>query len=281
MWVIIIAGLASAALGVFLFPETYPPVLLEKKLRRLQLQSATPMSPVSQKGNIRISTLLLQFLGRPLRLFTTQPILVLLTIYQSFIYGVLFLFYQSYPISFGEDRGWKGGLVSLPLIGVVIGVLIGTVGVFVFNETYFRHHCYSPAGEFIPESRLPLMILGGSLIPAGMFWFAWTSNPHVPWPSQVCASLLIGCGMYLLFLQCFTYIVDCYTSVANSAMGVNGAMRSVFGAAFPLFARPMFHGLGVNWVMTVIAFISLALVPVPICFWYLGARVRSWSSAKI
>jgi hypothetical protein len=46
--------------------------------------------------------------------------------------------------------------------------------------------------------------------------------------------------MYFLLIQGFCYIVDRYTNVANGAMGVNGAIRSIFGAIFPLFASQIF-----------------------------------------
>lgn len=205
----------------------------------------------------------------------------MLTIYQSFVYSVLFLFYQSFPIAFGEDRNWQGDLASLPLLSVIVGTFLGTGLVFIYNSVYFKSHAYTLTGEFNPESRLPLMIIGGVMIQADMFWFAWTSSPHIPWPSQVVASGLIGCGMYLLFIQCFAYIVDCYTQVANSAMGVNGAIRSIFGAAFPLFARPMLYGLGVDWVTTVLGFVGLALVSVPIASFIYGTRIRAKGSTEV
>jgi hypothetical protein len=128
---------------------------------------------------------------------------------------------------------------------------------------------------------LPPMILGGLMIPIGIFWYAWTAGPDVPWPSAICASFLTGCGMYLLFIQGFNYIVDCYTSMANSAMGVNGSMRSIFGAIFPLFASQMFHSLGVAPATSILGGVSVALIPVPVCFWYWGERIRAWSSAKV
>lgn len=204
---------------------------------------------------------------------------MLLTIYQSFIYGLMYLFYQSYPIAFGDVRGWSQQLSSLALLGIIIGVVIGTIVVVVYNETYFKQQLEASHGAFEPEARLPLMILGGLLVPIGLFWYAWTSDPSIPWPSEVCASILIGWGMYTIFIQCFTYIVDCYTAVANSAMAANGAIRSVFGAAFPLFAGHMYRGLGVPWSTTILAFLSLIMVPVPVTFWYFGQRIRAWSKA--
>jgi hypothetical protein len=300
MWVVTIAGLALSALSVVAFPETYPPALLRKKARRLRKKYGNPdINTASEKERFTLKEISRVYLVRPfcmygclqapavansssiLGLLSTQPILTLLTLYQSFIYGVLFIFYQSYPIAFGEIRGWKAGLNTLPLLAIIVGNFTGTIGVVIYNQVYFRYHCHSPDGSYIPESRLPPMILGGLMIPIGIFWYAWTAGPDVPWPSAICASFLTGCGMYLLFIQGFNYIVDCYTSMANSAMGVNGSMRSIFGAIFPLFASQMFHSLGVAPATSILGGVSVALIPVPVCFWYWGERIRAWSSAKV
>jgi hypothetical protein len=87
--------------------------------------------------------------------------------------------------------------------------------------------------------------------------------------------------MYILFIQGYNYIVDISTSMANSAMDVNGSMRSIFGAAFPLFANQMVQALGVARTTIILDSFSAALVLVPICFWYWGDQIRSWSSAKV
>ncbi|PVH75706.1 polyamine transporter 4 [Cadophora sp. DSE1049] len=278
MWVVVIAGLAMAVLTLLTFTESYPPMVLQKKARELRQKTGNQnIKSALDEESVSIRYITQVYLIRPWRLFFTQPILVLLTIYQSFIYGLMYLFYQSYPIAFGQVRHWDQALSSLALLGIVIGVAIGTVVVVVHNQTSFKRTYQSNHGIFEPEARLPLMILGGCLVPAGLFWYAWTSNPSVPWQSEVCAGILIGWGMYTIFIQCFTYIIDCYTDMANSAMAANGAVRSIFGAAFPLFAGAMYRNLGVPWATSLLGFLSLAMVPVPVAFWYYGARIRAWS----
>ncbi|KGO46307.1 Major facilitator superfamily domain, general substrate transporter [Penicillium expansum] len=282
IWVMLICGLGVCAIAAFVFPETYPPAILRKEAQLLRKKYKNPaIRSALEKETSGIHEFARVYLLRPFWLFATQPILALLTIYHSFLYGVLFLFYQAYPYYFGEIRGWNTSVDTLPLLGIITGVFIGTLGIIIYNQAYFRHHCYTSDGTFIPEARLPPMILGGVLIPIGIFWFAWTAQPNVPWPSPLCAGLFMGCGMYLLFIQGFIYIVDCYTSMANSAMGINGSMRSVFGAVFPLFATQMFEKLGVPYATTILGAVSVCLIPVPVCFWYWGGRIRAWSSTKV
>ncbi|PYI00459.1 putative MFS transporter [Aspergillus sclerotiicarbonarius CBS 121057] len=289
MWVMIICGLGLALLAVVLFPETYPPIILQARAQSQRKQSNPHSLPEkeeekqdSSSNPSSLAQVARLYLIRPFWLISTQPILFLLTLYQSLLYGILYLFYQSYPYTFGTLRGWHTGLNTLPLLGIIVGVFLGAIGMILYNHLYFRYHCHDPdTGKFSPEARLPPMTLGGCLIPAGIFWYAWTASPEIYWASPVCANLLIGSGMYLLFIQGFSYIVDCYTGMANSALGVNGAMRSIFGASFPLFAAQMFQGLGVAEATSVLGAVCVALVPVPVCFWWWGARIRAWSEGRV
>ena len=98
-------------------------------------------------------------------------------------------------------------------------------------------------GRVIPEERLPPMIMGAFLLPIGLFWFAWTSSPHITWVPQVISGIFIGWGILMIFLQGLNYIIDVYMRHANSAIAANTLLRSLAGAGFPLFATAMYHTL--------------------------------------
>ncbi|KAK9233893.1 hypothetical protein V1525DRAFT_392001, partial [Lipomyces kononenkoae] len=154
MWVVFIAGLSLSALSIVVFPQTYTPAILRKKATYLRKKYRNPdVMTASEKERFTLKRIYRIYLNPSFsyvtsspvvsdlkRLFTTQPILALLTLYQSFIYGVLFLFYQSYPIAFGDIRGWKAGLNTLPLLAIIIGTFVGTGGVVIYNQVYLRHH---------------------------------------------------------------------------------------------------------------------------------------------
>ena len=92
------------------------------------------------------------------------------------------------------------------------------------------------------------MIIGAGIFPVGLFWFAWTSSPHIsPWP-QIVAGIPIGAGIFLIFLHVIAYLVDVYLVNANSAISANTIVRSLAGGGFPLFALPMYHNLGVSYL---------------------------------
>ena len=87
--------------------------------------------------------------------------------------------------------------------------------------------------------------------------------------------------MFLVWIQCFTYIIDVYLPVANSAMASNGVVRSLFGAGFPLFATAMYQRLGIAWATSLLGFLSVAMVPIPVLFYIFGERIRNWSKNSV
>lgn len=72
-------------------------------------------------------------------------------------------------------------------------------------------------------------------------------------------------------------ILDVYKWNANSAIAANTFFRSWVGAGFPMFAVPMFNKLGVPWAMSLLAFLCVALFPVPILFFIYGEKIRKLS----
>lgn len=117
------------------------------------------------------------------------------------MYGVLYSFFGAFPIVFEEQRGWSAGVGGLAFIGVGIGMLSGVViNVFV-NKKYARDLAANNGKPLAPEARLPIMMLAAGLLPIGMFWFAWTSQPSVPWIVCVIGSVPFGAGMVLCFLS--------------------------------------------------------------------------------
>ena len=121
-----------------------------------------------------------------------------MTVYMSICYGILYLTFEAYPLSFEFDRGWSPTLASLPFIGLFIGVLLACIILAVDSKVRYGKHLMQTK-KLNPEDRIPQMIVGSFVLPAGLFWFAWTSDPSTPWPAQVVAGIPIGCGIILVF----------------------------------------------------------------------------------
>ncbi|KAL7619424.1 hypothetical protein AAE478_009963 [Parahypoxylon ruwenzoriense] len=282
-WLICIMGGSSVLLVLFGLPETLPPRILQARATALRKSGAKPDARTAFDGQKKMGfgDVVRIYLMRPFALLATEPILVLITIYQSFIYGILYLVFVSYPIAFREVRHWALGVSALPFLGLLVGVLLGACCVIWHTKTKFMAAMKANGGKVIPEQRLPMMITGGCILPVGLFIFAWTSHPETHWSGMVVGSAPVGMGMYMVFVQCFNYLVDVYAPIANSAIGGNTFIRSFFGAGFPLFGPYMYHNLGVDWATSTLGFIGIAMIPIPILFYRFGARIRSWSKNSV
>ncbi|XRM45045.1 hypothetical protein ABZX51_008147 [Aspergillus tubingensis] len=265
------------AVGFVVVPETFGPTLLERRARRKRFETRNwALHARSEEMPVDIKHIATVYLVRPFLMLVREPILLLVTLYMGFIYGFLYLCFEAYPVAFQELRGWNEGVGALPFISIAVGVVFGCCVIVFFTKTRFQR-VLEREGHVVPEERLIPMMIGGVLLPAGMFWFGWTSNPGIIWVPQVIAGGFLGAGILLIFMQGLNYIIDCYNINANSAIAANCFFRSGLGAGFPMFAIPMFHNLGVPWAMTLLGCLTAILFPVPILFYIYGSRIRSWS----
>ena len=276
-WITLIMTALFAFIGFFTIPETYAPVLLSRKATKIRFETKNwAIRAKHDEQNVDFHELLVKYFLRPFEMLYKEPILILITIYLSLIYGILYLFFEAYPISFVEERGWNRGVGALPFLAILVGVVLAVAFVSYFTKTRFARKLQKH-GKPIPEERLLPMIVGAAILPGGLFWFAWTSSPHITWVPQVLSGIFIGGGILLIFIQGLSYIIDVYLMYANSAIAANTIVRSLAGAGFPLFATGMYHNLGVPWATSLLAFLTLVMVPVPVLFFIYGKRIRKMS----
>jgi hypothetical protein len=77
-----------------------------------------------------------------------------------------------------------------------------------------------------------------------------------------------------------TYLVDAYTVYAASATAAATVIRSLVGALLPLAGNKMYNTLGIGWGTSLLAFIAVAFLPVPLIFYRYGERIRTSKYAK-
>ncbi|PPJ52006.1 hypothetical protein CBER1_09643 [Cercospora berteroae] len=276
-WITMIMAALFGTIGFFVIPETFAPVLLQRKAKKLKYKTKNwALHAPADEKEVNLKEIADKYLLKPFKMLVLEPILILVTLYMSLIYGIIYGCFEAFPISFQEERGWNLGVGSLPFLSILIGVVFGSIIIVAVTKTRTKRKM-EEHGEIVPEERLIPMIIGGLLLPIGLFWFGWTSNPNItPWP-QIIAAIPIGAGIMMIFLQGLNYIIDVYKMNANSAIAANTFFRSWVGAAFPMFATPMFHNLTVPWAMSLLGFLCVALAPVPVLYYIYGARIRKLS----
>jgi len=160
----------------------------------------------------------------------------------SFIYGILYLSLTAYSITFGQIYGFSPGVSGLPYIGTIIGIVAGFLAVVASNPRYVRA-LRANNNVTVPEWRLVLPMAGAISFTGGLFFFGWTAyTGTIHWMAPSAAGVLLGFGIYTVFLQLLNYIIDSYLTFAASAIAANTFLRSLFGAIFPLFAAQMYNG---------------------------------------
>ena len=292
-WIFWAMGIFTGALTIVMgltMKETNPGINLVKKAKRIRAQTGDNRYKAPfEVRHINLKELASQRLIIPLHMllvrilcvhtgltFQVEPMLLGVTVYISFVYGVLYLFFDAYPVVFRELHNMTPIQIGLTFVPLMAGCLLGTTYyVLIENKIYLKRLEKSPTNTVPPEFRLRLTMVAGPILTASLFWFAWTSFSGISvWPPIV-AGGFYGLGIFFIMNSLFTYMADTYGVLTASAMAANTIVRSGFGVGFPLFATQMYHKLNPRWATTVLAFISLVLVPIPFLLHKFGPQMRA------
>ncbi|CAE6429223.1 hypothetical protein ACGC1H_000937 [Rhizoctonia solani] len=274
-WVLFIFVGAVFAATVFFMPETLSPVLLRRRAARLRKETGDPtLKSESELHHVSLSEKVKISLTRPLVLLATEPLLICMSGYLTFIYSLLYLFFFAYPLVL-VPKGLNAGEIGLTFIGVMIGIFFAML-LLPLQEKAYRKVC-SKRGV-VPEARLPFMMFGSVLLPFGLFIFAWTSMRHVHWIGTAIAGIPFGAAMVAVYISANSYIIDTYQRYTASAVAAKTFLRSIVGATVPLWVNQMYAGMTPQWASTLLAFLAIAAMPIPFIFFYYGDKIRARST---
>ncbi|KAJ7577366.1 MFS general substrate transporter [Mycena floridula] len=277
-WVICMFAGFCTIMVVVSVPETYSPVLLKWKAQRLRKETGNPYWAPLERKKSGLQHRIHDVCVKPFLMLVEEPMLLCMTLYMSFLYGILYLNFVAYPIIFQEGHGFNAGEEGLTFLSLFVGAtLAAIVSVFYYNPRYIKEAAAHPAGKTPPELRLPSAQLGACLIPISMFWLAWTSYSSIHWAAPMLSGLFLGSGFIYVFMGLFNYIIDTYLYAAASALAAATVVRSFFGAGFPLFASQMYTALNPRIAGTVLGSVSLLFMPVPFLFLKYGPAIRKRS----
>lgn len=171
-WITMIMAGPVGILCLVIVPETSTPVLLQKRAKRICHETRNwAMHAKADEKEVNFKELRNTYLLRPLQMLALEPILLLITTYLGFVFGVVYLFFEAFPISFQLERGRNEGVGALPFLGILVGVILGSTLITIMTLTRFKRTMVE-SNQVIPEESLLPMIIGGALFPIGLFWFA-------------------------------------------------------------------------------------------------------------
>ncbi|WBW72253.1 spermidine family transporter [Schizosaccharomyces osmophilus] len=273
LWFIVIVQSAILLVSIIMIDETYVPVIEARQARNLRLTTGNwGLHAAHERYKLDAKEFVTFHLLRPFAMLAT-PVAFFIALFASYVYGILYLVLTTIPYTYYQSRNWQGTVGTLPLIAMFLGLVTGGVLNIFWNKRYAKYLTKN-GGKPLPEERLPLMMMTGWLMPAGIFVFAWTSYANIHWIVSFIGIFLIGVGFETIFQGCLNYLVDTFTKFAASAIAANTFTRSIFAATFPLFSRIMFQKLGIHWGGTLVGFIALGMIPIPFVFYRFGESLR-------
>ena len=267
----------------FLFmPETYAPTLLSWKAKQLRKISGDDRYyALHEIDRVTLTHRLTVALPRPFVMAFYEPIIVLITLYMSVLYIILFTFFGGYTFIFQETYGISQGLTNTIFVGITIGVVTGALPVpWIYGKTKQAQVKAEAEGrkQFDPEVRLWNAMLGGAIaIPVSLLWMGWTAYPSVSIWSPIFASVVFGYGLITIFISSYMYLIDVYEAFAASALTLATLVRYCCAGGMTMVGIPFYKNMGVHWTLTILACISALLTPIPYLFYKYGHVLRKKS----
>ncbi|CAI5757113.1 unnamed protein product [Candida verbasci] len=272
---------------VFLFtlPETYAKTLLYRKARRLR--AITGNENITSDGEIENKSMtfgehVVETLWRPLQVTIMEPVVLLIDVYIAMVYSILYLFFEVFPIYFQFTRHFT--LIELGASYLVVGVGVSiSCCIYIpiirrlFTKPILRNE------QVFPEIFIPMAIIGACLMPTGLFIFGWTATTFTHWFPPFIGIAIFAGGAFLIFQTLFNYMGASFKpEYLASVFASNDLFRSLTAGAFPLFGSAIFNNLAtprfpVGWGTSVLAFITLAMIAIPVLFYLNGPKLRARS----
>ncbi|KAF7312275.1 MFS domain-containing protein [Mycena indigotica] len=266
MWTMAIASGVTTILSIAFLQETYVPFLNA----RAQGKRSAPTT-IGFYAN----------LTRPIRMFLFAPIVTAMSLYMAIIYGVLYLHFVTIPLLFGPRAvfglftyGWQDGNEGLAYLGAGLGCYVSTIiCLFTLNRSY--RAMARRYGRHKPEFRMLFMQIGMFFVPVGLFIYGWSAQFHKHWAVTLLGAAIFAFGMLMAYVCIQTYLTDSFVEFAASALAATIVLRSIFGAVFSIVGAKLYQRLGYGWGTSLLAFISVAALPIPALFWVYGPRLRA------
>ena len=260
--------------------ETRGTIILRRRAQQIRAKTGRKAYSREELDNTTLSQILITSIRRPLYMLCTEYVVFSFTLWSAFSIGTVYLFTQSVEQVFAGLYGWNASQAGYVQGAVAVGEVLGLFGSLVSAKFYFSSASRNKEnpGEPIPEARLYVSIFGGLVgVTGGMFVYAWTSYPNLPWIAPAVGLGMVGFGINVIVIAIADYLTDCYSMYAASAVGVVGFGENVFSAFLPLSAQSMYTNLGYHWASSLLGFLGLLLACAPIVLLIFGRKIRARS----
>ncbi|GAA6063232.1 hypothetical protein JCM10212_005839 [Sporobolomyces blumeae] len=273
-----ISGAAFVVL-FFVLPETYEDTVLLRRAQRLRKLTGNELikapCEVGRSADETVGSVVMENMYRAIRL-SLEPSILVANSYIALVYAIFYLWFEAFPLTFEIGAGFSLGLAGLPYLGFVVSGVI-TLVVYIWYQLKVLNPRLDNNPELGPEVRLELALFAAVCIPISLFGFGWTAQTHQHWMLPIVFAAVYLPGIYLAFQSIMVYISISYPKYAASVLAGNDLFRSVFASVFPLFGTKFFGALGLGGGSSLLAGVSILMIPVLYTIMKMGATLRARS----
>jgi hypothetical protein len=264
---------------VIFLPETFAPVLLARRARKLRKADPTARIVAPRElENQSLKQLATVVLTRPLRMLIFEPIVSTTCLYLSLAYTIFYMSFQAFPIIFQDLYGLSPGVTGLAFLPIGAGAVLSLPIFWAYDDILLRAQAKSSSWTKREEfRRLPLACLGGPLFVVSLFWLGFSAREDTTFVAPMLAGVPFGAGFMLIFMALLNYLTDAYEIFAASANAAASTSRSLLATVLPLATVPMFRRLGIPGACSLLGGLSAGMCIIPFVFIWKGERIRAGS----
>ena len=198
-YITLMLGLGAYFIGLGM-PETYAREIVRSRARRHgmshhQLSKAESGVTLREMAQITFFT--------PLKMLISEPLVILISLYLSFNFALLFQWFITVPAALQSVYGFTLQQAGLAFVAAAVGVVLAAVVVVVLDRILapraVRKSKVTMRMEI--EYRLYPAMIGAFLMFASLFWVGFTVKPSVNWPSPVLGTMLYVFGSALVLVS--------------------------------------------------------------------------------
>lgn len=283
-WFLLIIASALALIFFTLIPETYQQTILARKAERLRHLTGNQYIVSEAELLSRDHTpreVAIEILWRPVEIGLFEPVVLMINVYISLLYAVMYLWFEGFPIYFLETKHFTIMESGVTYLSIIIGVALGAfIYIFLIFNQYSKPMLRNE--KVHPEAFIPTAILGSIILAISMFVFGWSATKSHHWFGALVGATLYGVAGIMMFQTLLNYVGMSFYRYVASAFASNAFCRSIVAGCFPLFGRAMFKNLSteefpVAWGSTILGVICVIMIGVPVLFYLNGPRLRAKS----
>ena len=263
-------------LAVLLFavgvPETFQREIIRSRARR----AGVPHGLAPAASGETLASMAEVTLINPIKMLFTEPVVIGITIYLGFNFGVVFQWFITVPVVLDMTYNYTLQQIGLAFLSAVGGALVAATMSIILEQVVLRVFFKNRSPPL--EHRLMSAMMGGLFILASLFWVANTASPAFNPQVPIAGTGVYVLGSLLVLISLVPYIFDAFPPRGTlSALTIMATFRIAMAGVVPLVILQFFTNVSGKWALMTFGFIQIPFVLLPFALFFFGARLRARS----